>query len=362
MIELPTEDNPEVLHCGDAIEFLDALPESSVDLVIGSPPYLDARTYEIDAVYDCDQWVAWMLELTTAAVRVSKGLVLWVAAGVQRDLVYWPGCEGLMWKWWKAGNHLWRPCIWHKVDDAGGGTGIPGSGGKQWFRNDWEYVMAFKREGWLPYADNTAMGHEPVYAEAGGPMSNRTVDGSRVNDDPWDKHGRGNNVGGRRQDGTVNRGTTADDGFGGKFASIRNRGANGKRKTKTVMDITAGHDSEGNLKENGSRPMPAIANPGNLIAEPMEPGMIVRARVGGGHMGNDLCHKNEAPYPEKLPEFFIKSFTKPGDIVCDCFTGSGTTAAVAKQWGRLFVGCDIRQSQIDLTIRRLATVQRELFV
>jgi site-specific DNA-methyltransferase (adenine-specific) len=78
--------------------------------------------------------------------------------------------------------------------------------------------------------------------------------------------------------------------------------------------------------------------------------------MGGGNMGNRLCHENEAPFPEKLAEFFIKSFCPPGGLVLDPFCGSGTTCAIASQHGRDYIGIDVRQSQIDLTTRRLAEV------
>src|ERR1051326_762582 len=78
------------------------------DLVLGSPPYADARTYGIGAQREADEWVEWMLNVTKEATRVSKGLVLWVAAGVTRDWCYWPCCEGLMWEWFKRGDRLWR--------------------------------------------------------------------------------------------------------------------------------------------------------------------------------------------------------------------------------------------------------------
>jgi len=88
---------------------------------------------------------------------------------------------------------------------------------------------------------------------------------------------------------------------------------------------------------------PKVVNPGNVI----------KCKVGGGHLGSKLAHENEAPFPEKLAEFFIKSFCPPGGIVLDPFGGSGTTASVAKQNGRDYISVDIRQSQIELTQRRL---------
>lgn len=81
--------------------------------------------------------------------------------------------------------------------------------------------------------------------------------------------------------------------------------------------------------------------------------------VGGGNMGSRLAHENEAPYCEKLAEFVIASYCPPGGTVLDPFCGSGTTLAVAKRLGRNSVGIDIRESQVELSSRRLAEVDTE---
>jgi hypothetical protein len=66
-----------------------------------------------------------------------------------------------------------------------------------------------------------------------------------------------------------------------------------------------------------------------------------------------LAHENEVPFPEALAEFFVRSFCPPGGLVLDCFSGSGTTGAVAVRHGRRFAGCDIRPSQVELSRRRI---------
>jgi DNA modification methylase len=47
--------------------------------------------------------------------------------------------------------------------------------------------------------------------------------------------------------------------------------------------------------------------------------------------------------------------------ILDTFSGSGTTGASAIRLGREYIGVDIRQSQCQLTRRRLDGVQREIF-
>ena len=58
---------------------------------------------------------------------------------------------------------------------------------------------------------------------------------------------------------------------------------------------------------------------------------------------------HSAAFPEWLPEFFIKLFTDPGDVVLDPFLGSGTTYRVAKRLGRIPVGIELdAASPMDL--------------
>ncbi len=64
--------------------------------------------------------------------------------------------------------------------------------------------------------------------------------------------------------------------------------------------------------------------------------------------------------PEKLIERIIKSSTNKGDLVFDCFMGSGTTQAVAMKLGRKFIGADINLGAIQTTTKRLINVSKEL--
>lgn len=64
--------------------------------------------------------------------------------------------------------------------------------------------------------------------------------------------------------------------------------------------------------------------------------------------------------PEALIERIIKASTNPGDLVFDCFMGSGTTQAVAMKLGRCFIGADINLGAIQTTTKRLLAVAKEL--
>ena len=64
--------------------------------------------------------------------------------------------------------------------------------------------------------------------------------------------------------------------------------------------------------------------------------------------------------PKRILELIIEASSQPGDIVFDCFMGSGTTQAVAMKLGRRFIGADINLGAIQTTTKRLLNVAKEL--
>jgi site-specific DNA-methyltransferase (cytosine-N4-specific) len=262
----------------------------SVDLVFGSPPYENARTYNMGFNLTGQDWVDWMVSVCKESLRVCKGLVAFVVEGRTKDYQYSATPFLLAADLHRAGICLRKPPVFYRF-------GITGSGNVDWLRNDWEPIICMTNGGRLPWSDNTAMG-KPCKHEVGGEMSYRNEDGKRKNK--------------RHRNNTPSQ-------------SQRENGAKGNP---------------------GYKP-PKIANPGNVI----------RCNVGGGHLGDKLAHENEAPFPESLAEFFIKSFCPEGGIVLDPFSGSGTTGAVACKFGRNAVLIDIRECQVKLAEKRIKNVK-----
>ncbi len=277
----------------DAIKFLRAQPAGSIDLIFSSPPYENCRTYGIDFSLKGQAWVDWMVQVYAAAQPACKGLAAFVVEGKTKNFRWSATPALLMADLHRAGLKLRKPPAFHRV-------GIAGSGGPDWLRNDYEFIVCTS-PGKLPWSDNVAMGRPPKFAP-GGEMSNRLTNGQRVN-------------GKRYPHKAAARGYLNGD-----------------------VDRSVGYAP------------PKIANPGNVL----------RYKVGGGVMGNRLCHENEAPFPEQLAEFFIRSFCPPGGLVCDPFSGSGTVASVALRHGRSFTGCDLRQSQVKLTKKRILETASEV--
>ena len=72
--------------------------------------------------------------------------------------------------------------------------------------------------------------------------------------------------------------------------------------------------------------------------------------------------KENVGYPtqkrEDLLSLVIASSSEPGDLVLDCFIGSGTTGAVAQKLGRRWIGCDINKGAIQTTAKRIQELMR----
>ncbi len=72
------------------------------------------------------------------------------------------------------------------------------------------------------------------------------------------------------------------------------------------------------------------------------------------NIATQTANKNHsAVYPEALPEWFIKLFSKPGDWVLDPFAGSGTTLKVAKDLNRNSIGIEIMPKYYKIAKKNL---------
>lgn len=242
-------------------------PDDHFDLVFCSPPYEAQRAYaELDFDLAGEDWVAWATECYMECLRVSKGLVAWVVEGYTDDFSYSSTPFLLHADLHRRGVKMRKVVVYQR-------NGIPGTGGPEWLRNDWEPIICGTKKGRLPWADNTAMGQPPKQNTP-------------------------------------------------RVATNRNK--DGSRKQAVYVD-------------------PEVCNPGNIIG----------GLVGSGGMGWKDATKNEAPFPEWLAEFFIRSFCPPGGIVLDPFSGSGTTVSMAVKHGRSGIGIDARESQVWLGETRL---------
>lgn len=80
------------------------------------------------------------------------------------------------------------------------------------------------------------------------------------------------------------------------------------------------------------------------------------------HLATECSNKNHsAAFPEELPKWFIKLFTKEEDTVLDPFMGSGTTVIVANKMNRNTVGIEIIPEYFEMVEQQLLQTENYLF-
>lgn len=76
------------------------------------------------------------------------------------------------------------------------------------------------------------------------------------------------------------------------------------------------------------------------------------------HLATECNNKNHsAAFPQELPEWFIKLFTKEYDTVLDPFMGSGTTLSVANRMKRNSIGIEIVPEYYEMVRKQLKPVE-----
>lgn len=64
----------------------------------------------------------------------------------------------------------------------------------------------------------------------------------------------------------------------------------------------------------------------------------------------------DTPKPEELVRQILEIATNEGDMVLDCYSGSGTTLATAHKMNRNYIGVEIGEQMTDLVVNRLKRV------
>ncbi len=105
----------------------------------------------------------------------------------------------------------------------------------------------------------------------------------------------------------------------------------------------SGHDISANFSKNNGGAIPS-----NLLQIPNSESNSLYLRA---------CKALEikahpARFPSKLPEFFIRFLTKPGDVVLDIFSGSNTTGAVAEAEKRHWLAFECDRQYMAASVLR----------
>lgn len=307
-------DDQVSLYHGHDLDILRQLPDQSVDCVVTSPPYYGLRDYGVDGQRGLEdspaEYVSGMVEVFAEVRRVlADDGTLWLNIG-----------DSYSGSWGAQGKTAENAGLHGKVLDArrykyeASGTGSIRVGmppAKNLLGIPWRLAFALQDDGWI--LRNDIIWHKPnaMPESVTDRLSTRyehvfLLTKSRRYwfdlDTVREPH---------------THPTDVDRARAGIKASLA---------SKAVGKGAHGNTSGGNL--NGR-------NPGDVWSIPTAP-------FAAAHF---------AVMPLALSERCILAGCKPGGVVLDPYSGSGTTGLAATKHGRRYVGIDLNADYLDLSLR-----------
>ena len=83
-----------------------------------------------------------------------------------------------------------------------------------------------------------------------------------------------------------------------------------------------------------------------------------------GRKRQDIWEFKDPAYPSypteknlQMLKIIVEASSKPGDIVLDCFAGSGTTLVAAEELGRRWIGSDNSKEAIEVAQKRIVAIR-----
>jgi site-specific DNA-methyltransferase (adenine-specific) len=267
----------DVIYNDDCLNVLRRMPAESVNFIVTSPPYADARKKTYGGV-PADKYVEWFLPITKELLRVLKPRGSFILNIKERvidgergtylmELVLEMRKQGWLWT---------EEYIWHKKNC------YPGYWPNR-FRDAWEHCYHFTKQKHFDMYQKEVMVPMGDWTEKRlGKLSKR----DKIRDE-----------------------SRSDSGFGKNVSNWIGR---------------------------------EMAYPSNVL-----------------HMATECANRgHSAAFPVSLPTWFIKLFTKKGDIVLDPFMGSGTTAIACIQLGRHYVGMELMEKYYKLALENTKKFQK----
>lgn len=280
--------------CRDVAALKRMLGGRKVNLVVTSPPYAAQREYDNASGFKPikpDKYLDWYKDVSAAIQEILAD------DGSYFLNIKEHADEGERSLYVKdlvlAHKRNWG---WRFVDEfcwRKTDNGVPGGWGNR-FKNSWEPVFHFCLSPAIKFRPD-AVSHHSDNCFVYSPNNSKSASGSGLL-------------------GTGPRGAAADGGKNQKAWA----------RTRSSADNLAGYTT-------------GLARPSNVIE--------VRTECTQG--------SHSAPFPVGLPEFFIKAFTDPGDVIFDPFLGSGTTMIAALKHGRHCYGCELSPAYCDVIVTRV---------
>ena len=298
-----------ILHVGDAIETLEALPAGHARACVCSPPYWGLRDYGVDGQLGLeatpDEYVTRLVEVFREVRRVlAEDGTLWLNLGdMYSDGGAGPPSESST----LSGNgHDGGGPKLHQTDSVE--RRAPGLDSKQLVGIPWRVALALQNDGWWLRSD--IIWHKP------NPMP------ESVTDRPTSSHEHIFLLSKSKRyyyDADAVKETADKAHAGSRFDTGK---TNGHMKDRS---------QEGDREDNGTR------NKRDVWTVSTKP----------------YPEAHFAVYPPDLIEPCIEAGSAGGDTVLDPFAGAGTTGLVALAKGRDFTGIDLNREYVEMAANRI---------
>lgn len=306
----------DTIHCGDAFAYLCGLPSSSINCIVTSPPYFGLRDYGASGQIGSEQtpveYVCKLVELFREARRVLRDDgTFWLNLGDSyANDDKWGGRTG--------GKH---------VSDLHGNSGIgrikstTGLPPKSLIGIPWRVAFGLQDDGWILRSeiiwykpncmpesvnDRPTKAHETVFLFAKSPHYFYDADAIK------------------------------EKAYSGQLARSFRGGA-------YVHGATFDNSSGGNRTVKGNQKIEGLQRNKRTVWT------VATKPFKDAHF---------ATFPEGLIEPMILAGSARGGVVFDPFMGAGTTALVARKWGRHYIGSELNPEYVEIAMRRLAQPQQ----
>jgi DNA modification methylase len=291
------------LLCGDSRDFSHVerlLGGERINVCVTSPPYASQRAYDEASGFKPippDEYVEWF-DAVQASIREhlapDGSFFLNIkpsAEGLDTSLYVMDLVVAMVRRW---GWHFATEFCWER-------NGVPKSV-TQRFKNQFEPIYQFAINRWKMRPDNVRH-QSPNVPRAGGPG---------VGETSW----------------ANKQGGAGAESVSGSFGGAKRR-RNGT--TQFMADV------QGTSAAPGEYIGPGLAYPGNRLPT------FTNSHDATGHT---------AAFPVGLPEFFVKAYADPGDVIYEPFCGSGSTMIAAERTHRKCRAVEISAAYCDVILRR----------
>jgi DNA modification methylase len=374
------QDADFTLYNGDAVEVLRELPDESVQMCVTSPPFFGLRDYGVEGQIGLEEtpedWVASLVAVFEQVRRVlrSDG-TLWVECGDSYNAGTGAGRQGATGQMADRAVVKARiPGNWNPDRGETGERRVKAScKTKDLIGQPFLLAFALREAGW--YWRNVCIWHKP------NPMPESVRDRFTVSHsyvllfskspryffdaeavrEAWSEntHSRGNGVGPKQEaeakGGTKHAGRNNSD-FG--YAILGNLDNNKRPPQTETLDDSEGEAPRG---PDGRRATAVKAGDNSIQHRDGErwPNSGRNARSVWTIPTEPLPFEHYAAFPQALAERCIKAGSAPGDVVLDCFLGSGTAALVARRLGRRCIGIELNETYCKLAAQRTQQLSLE---